>query len=271
MEYDSLEDIYMSITETYELSVERAEVDKHFERDLREFLEKSRSKHIRWGKTVSIHANKDSFSAYFYRSKNSSTSTGGKFKQEVKIKENKLTFNACKALMNHSEWNTLAANINGDCLFLPKLRNVWNQVRDDSPRTARAILSRKDFVQEKQIHVLGITIPQRLISWTMPLLICALSIYFLVHILNLENIAKRNPSICQYPWEVMMPGLLATVVSLTTLAFPVIAYIIIVYATWTGQSTFGQIIFIILFVITTIAIGSTIKKIVIIKRCRGDH
>ncbi len=126
-----------------------------------------------------------------------------------------------------------------DLVFLPKVRTVWDQVRLETPARARTILARQNSPEERTLQMFGLSVPQNLILWAIPVITLALSVYFLVHATYLCQLVERNPAVREYPWVVVMPGRLAFVVSTATvLVLPAIALVSSVITTWSSGGTF---------------------------------
>lgn len=141
-----------------------------------------------------------------------------------------------KNLRDFDKDHRLFADIDGNHVFLPYLRRVWDQIRAETPIKARAILAQKDIPQERRIAVLGLSVPERLVTWTTPVLILALSFYLLVYVLHLGCLSKTGVHIKDYPWIGILPGHIASIVSVAIhFVLPIAALLSVSIARWSGQ------------------------------------
>lgn len=273
---ETLDNINEYLTRLSELSLTVTKFDKEFEEDLRNLLNKGQADYPTGGKTVVLFVHSDILAVLYCKEV---YFTGCSVSRDIRYslrhspaKENiTVPFDVLSVISESPELRHLVTEIKGDYLFLPSLKRVWDQIRSEVPIQARAILARKDIPQEKRLKVFGLSIPQYLVSWTIPLLIFALSIYFLIHTTHLSVILNNNPDIRKYPWVVIMPGRLAAVLSTTTLCvLPILTLISIAHATWSGQTILLRILSIALFVGTVITLMVAIAKISAIKKPKNS-
>lgn len=216
------------------LTVTLVEIDVEFESELKDFLAKNYNP--KWGKNVRLLINQD-HPKPFYNLVFGNLSTGAALTHSLAKDTITLPFDMMRSLRDYDKDHLLFAKIDGDYVFVPNLKHVWEQIRTETPINARTILARKDITQERRIAVLGLSLPERLISWTMPGLIFALSVYFLVYVLHLSHLSKTTPSIKDYPWVGVIPGYLSSIVSgVMYFLLPVTAFFSVSYASWSGHT-----------------------------------
>ena len=230
----SLESIDNFLSNVNKLTVTLVEIDAEFETELKDFLAKNYDS--KWGRNVRLTINQN-HSKPFYNLVFGNLSTGAALPHS--LKEDKITvpFDMMRSLRDLDKDRHLFANRGENYVFVPNLKQVWEQIRTETPINARAILARKDIPQERRIAVLGLSLPERLISWTMPGLIFALSIYLLVYVLHLSHLSKTTPGIKDYPWVGIISGHLASIVSAVMhFILPVTAFLSVSYTSWKGHA-----------------------------------
>lgn len=262
----SLEDIYNFFTKTSKLSVELTKLDNNLEKDLRAFFRDRKADYEKWGKNVSIGVEKSNFSVSWRRdNRGGSTSTGGTLTHPSEKMMFTAPFHFYSTLNKYEEWRNLVSRTQEAKYFIPNLRLVWNEIREETPNTARAILARKNVPKEKMLVIFGLSIPQNLLSWVIPVLICALSIYFLMHIQNLASMVHSNPKLRKYPWEIFMSDHLAYIVSRGTILLPIVALAVISFATWESQTFSLRLLTVVLFFINVVVIRFVFKSLSLLK------
>ncbi|MFZ2411844.1 MAG: hypothetical protein WAW23_09765 [Candidatus Methanoperedens sp.] len=257
MDWVSLDEINQFITQLSQISVSITSVEGDFERDILDFLDRNKNQYTSWDKTISISTHEDSFSITFGRH-----STGSKLSHRVSKEDFDIPFNFLSEIKRFPELRCLIAEVHGNYFFMPNLKQVWDQVRSENPIQARAILARKDVPNEKRLVVLGLSIPHQLISWLIPGIIFALSIFLLVHILHLQLLTAHNTSILKYPWIGVMPGKLAASISaVTVLLIPIIALMGIVRMTWNELAFFRKVLIFLMSSGTAFSLIFSFKKL----------
>lgn len=266
--HSSLEAIDNYFSHLDKLSVTLLEIDEEFEKELKDFLGKNYDS--KWGKNIRLTINQD-YPKPYYNLLFGNLSTGAALTHKLRKETLTIPFDMIRSLREIDKDRTLFSNIDGAYVFVPNLRQVWEQVRTETPINARAILARKDIPQEKRLAVLGLSLPERLISWTMPGLIFALSIYFLVYVLHLSRLAKINPDIRNHPWVGIMPGCLAPIVSGVMHFFlPITALLSISTTTWSGHTSTLRILLIGFAAGTVLALATANVRLLQISRSKGN-
>ena len=221
----TLEQIYNYLNNTRELSVSIVEI-KVLEADLRKDFSINMKRYSQWSKSVNMRISKDGINLEF-----GNTRTGIKLKDPIKdenIIKYKIPFNVLSEINKYPELRSLVTKYDETFILMDNLRRVWDQIRSEIPIQARAILARKDMPQDRRLEVFGLSIPQNLISWLIPVLVFAFGINLLTHILHLNSLALQNETILSYPWIGIMPGNLAKYVSAVTIVvFPFLSLLCI--------------------------------------------
>ena len=254
----SLEEASAYATNLSQLKLRITVIDENLEIAIRGFIEENRSQVEKWGSAAYVGTFNDNLSFGFFNPQNRQAGvagTGAKLRSPTKVENKEIPINILARIYQNPETSAIVSRINGDYLFLPKTREIWDQVRTENPIQARAILARKDAPQEKKLEVFGLSIPQRLIFWTIPAVIFALAINLFLHANNLYGNAKANPKIVRYPWTMLMPGTLAKVALISTaVILPIITSAGAIITTWTSQTTALRIIAIVLCIGTVVAL-----------------
>lgn len=249
-----------------ELSITITKIDKEFEQELRNFLNTRKDLYGEGRETVSIYTTETNFMVTFHRNSGGGTSTGDKLRNPPKKEHFTLPLNILLKISEIPELSRLVRQLNEHYIFLPNLKQVWDQIRSETPDQARTILARKDIQPEKRLVVFGFSIAQDLVSWTIPGLIFVLSFYFLIHIQHLNLVVNSNPAFRYYPWVGIMPGCNAAIVFMTSLLIlPILALFGIVKATWGDLPTYLRILAILLSVGSLITIIVAMKNTIVIK------
>ena len=138
-------------------------------------------------------------------------------------------------------------------VFLPATKAVWNQVRSETPVQARAILARQGPGQERRLEVLGLSVPQTLVSWSFPILVLAIGLHLLAHVLHLHRLLASDRSIREYPWMAIMPDLLPRfLTAMVLLVIPTVALAGTVIASW---EEYGSLVRVVLLAISLAGMG----------------
>lgn len=166
------------------------EIDGEFEKELKDFLSKNYDP--QWGKSVRLTISQEHRDP-FYNLVFGNLSIGAKLTHKLKTERITIPFDMMRSIMDSENNQSLFANIDENYIFIPNLKQVWEQIRTETPINARAILDRKDIPQEKRIAILGLSLPEHLLSLIMPGLIFAFSLYFLVFILHLNRLYIKHP------------------------------------------------------------------------------
>ena len=236
----TLDEIYNYINKTKELSVTIVKLNS-IEDNIRKDFSENMQRYSKWSKSVGMNISKDGISLLF-----GNTSTGFKLikpiSNEQKIKY-KISFDALSEISKDPELRPLITRYDDTFILMDSLRRIWDQVRSENPIQARAILARKDMPQDRRLEVFGLSIPQNLISWLIPVLVFAFGINLLIHVVHLNSLANQNSSILKYPWVGIMPGNLAKCVSaVTIIVFPILSLISIGKFLLIQQSLYVKII-----------------------------
>ena len=262
----TLDEIDEYLSRFSELSITITKIDKEFEQELRNFLNTRKDLYGEGRETVSIYTTETNFMVRFHRNSGGSTSTGDKLRNPPKKEHFTLPLNILLKISEIPELSLLVRQLNEHYIFLPNLKQVWDQIRSETPDQARTILARKDIQPEKRLDVFGFSIPQDLVSWTIPGLIFVLSFYFLIHIQHLNLVVNSNPAFRFYPWVGIMPGCNAAIVfMMSLLILPILALFFIVKATWGDLPTYLRILAILLSVGSLITIIVAMKNTIVIK------
>lgn len=177
-----------------------------------------------------------------------------------------IPFNLLEFIHDSPEHRLLVHKIEEDWIFIPNLKELWDQVRTENPIQARAILARQNKPKESTLQVFGLSIPRKLISWIIPAVTLAISIYLFAHMLFLQKIISRNSIVGEYPWVAIMPGRLPfTVVIITILIFPGLALIGTVMANWDSGGVLLQSLSIFTSVFTMLILAACLSVILKIR------
>jgi hypothetical protein len=206
----SLEDIERFFLNLNKLTVTYLQIDPEFEKELREFLTENYK--AKWGRDVQLTVNQN-LQEPFFNLNFGNLSTRAKLSHKLKVNTVTLSFDMMRSLRNSDKHHRLFAGTGEESVFLPGLRQVWEQVRTENPINARSILARKDIPQERRVAAFGLSVPEQLVTWAMPGLILAFSIHLLVYVLHLHRLSKMTHKLINYPWVGVLPGYLASVVS----------------------------------------------------------
>ena len=236
----TLDEIYDYINNTKEVSVSIVKFNS-LEDNIRKDFSENMQRYSQWSKSVKMNISNDGISLTF-----GNTSTGFKLKEPIRDEQRikyKIPFDALLEISKDPKLSPLVTKYDETFILMDSLRRIWDQVRSENPIQARAILARKDLPQDRRLEVFGLSIPQNLISWVIPVLVFAFGINLLTHILHLNSLAIQNSAILRYPWIGIMPGNLAKYVSAVTIVvFPILSLISIGKLLFHQQSLYIQVI-----------------------------
>lgn len=235
----SMDEIYTYLTSTKELSVSIVKLP-NLEDILRNDFSKNKQRYSNWSKFVKISHGKRQLALTF-----GNTFTAIELKAPVKneqIKNFKVPFDALAEIIKDPRLSPLVIKIDETLLLMDSLKRVWDKIRSENPIQARAILARMETPQDRRLEVFGLSIPQNLISWIIPVLVFAFGINLLTHVAHLNLLANKNQEILSYPWIGIMPGNLARCVSAVTIVvFPILSLISIGRPLLFQQSLYVQV------------------------------
>jgi hypothetical protein len=269
----SLDDIDDFITRLNDISVSIVNIDPYFKNDLSAFLDKNRNQIMQVGHMVYVGVisntppDKWTLGLFVIHDAERGISLESvDLGHAPKITKLVIPFNPLAEISIDKRYSNLVSSFNGHYSFLPYTRQVWDEVRSESPITARNILARKDLPSEKKMLIFGASIPQELVSKTMPGILLALSVFFLIHIKYLHQQLMVN-RIRHYPWVITIPGKLSATASIATVfVLPVIALIVTIIRTWDGHFSVLFVTAIVLGVITSIFLVFALVEITAIRK-----
>lgn len=146
-----------------------------------------------------------------------------------------MRINVPEAMSHVPETRDLVGKRGDGFYLLPKTKRIWNEVRGLSASDARDMLARKAGGRDNSLEVFGLSIPERTVSWVTPSLVFGLSVYLFLYLRRMSNLLRRDRKLRRYPWVHVMPGFLASAVTV----FVVILLPCLVLV-WTALSTAGS-------------------------------
>ncbi|MBU2877062.1 hypothetical protein [Aliiglaciecola lipolytica] len=186
--------------------------------------------------------------------------------KQIEFERDTVSIDLIKQIQNKPEYNVLVRQNGQDLLFLPKLKEVWNQIRTEYPTQARTILARKADLKERVLQVFGLSIPQVLISWAIPSITFTVSLYLYAHIQFLQSVIARNPKVSESPWIVLMPGRIPfAITTVVVLIIPGLSVISTVVNTWGTGGNIVQIVSIIAGIGSIVTLASALILIISIR------
>lgn len=208
----TLDEIFERLNRTIELNISVVKINDHLAHGIEAFLKKyNRAQNPDLGRIVSIYHNSDKKLAFDFNGKILYSSATYRITDKDKDQICR-PFNFVVEIFDDDDYRQLLKLRMGPKATMPNLNKVWNQIRFENPRDALEIIARKDVPEKaKEIHFLGFSIPQKLLSLALPFLILAFSWNLFVHVRYLLLLACNNANILKYPWIALMPGFEATI------------------------------------------------------------
>lgn len=155
----------------------------------------------------------------------------------------------------------------GKRLSLIGLRGVAGQVGTMSLAEAAQSLQTKIESANREITVGGVAIDSRLVSWSAPLAIAWLLLYFLLHLSHLRIIAGSDQVVlCSFPWIGLFPGIFARLFAASSLILFPSAAIFLVFRRF---DLHGIIPHLVVLAVLAIGLACSVYLIALQKNCRN--
>lgn len=145
-----------------------------------------------------------------------------------------------------SELPATKSLVGGDAsnLYLfPGTKKMWDQVRNRLVVDAREFIARANVPRERALEVFGLAIPERLVSWSAPLVILGASVHLFIYTRRLAGLIESNPRLLDFPWIYLMSERLIAFISILLLGLlPLCAIIWTIVQTWDSSALAARIV-----------------------------
>lgn len=168
--------------------------------------------------------------------------------------------------------SSLVEKTDNEYILFPNLKKVWYQINNEKLENARTILARKDIPDDNKIVLFGVSFSEKLVSWLIPSLMFAFSLYFYIHISNLSALIYKKTYILHYPWVLFIRGLLPFIVILITiLILPFFSLFLTVRISWSDLTALLRMLSVSICILSLLFLSLSFNKIRLFRKITPDE